>query len=141
VTSAQIQDAVGLLRRLWRGESVAGHDGPAGSYPYLGLDSDFDFDIPILMAAIGPRSLELAGRCMDGVVLHTYFSDTAMTRAVESIARGARAADRDPASIRVWSVLATVGDHLPEDLRLRRTVGRLATYLQGYGDVLVRVND
>ena len=27
---------------------------------------------------------------------------------------------------------------LPEDLRLKKTVGRLATYLQGYGDLLVR---
>lgn len=141
VTSAQLEDAVCLLRRMWRGERILGHDGPAGSYPYLGQESDFDFDIPVLLAAIGPRSLELAGRCMDGVVLHTFFSDTAMARAVESIARGARAAGRDPASIRVWSVLATIGDHMPEDLRLRRTVGRLATYLQGYGDVLVRMND
>lgn len=141
VTSAQLEDAVGLLRRMWRGERILGHDGPAGSYPYLGQESDFDFDIPVLLAALGPRSLELAGRCMDGVVLHTFFSDTATARAMAAITRGARAAGRDPASIRVWSVLATVGDHLPDDLRLRRTAGRLATYLQGYGDVLVRVND
>lgn len=37
-------------------------------------------------------------------------------------------------------MLATVGDHLDEELRLRKLVGRLATYLQGYGDLLVRVN-
>ena len=43
-------------------------------------------------------------------------------------------------SIRIWSVLATVGDHIAEDVRLKKTVGRLATYLQAYGDVLVRVN-
>ena len=35
---------------------------------------------------------------------------------------------------------ATIGDHLPEELRLRKTVGRLATYLQGYGDLLVSTN-
>lgn len=35
----------------------------------------------------------------------------------------------------------TVGDHLPEDLRLKKMAGRLATYLQGYGDLLVRTND
>jgi hypothetical protein len=40
----------------------------------------------------------------------------------------------------VWSVLATIGDHIPEDARLLKTVGRLATYLQGYGDLLIRVN-
>ncbi|NLA35451.1 MAG: TIGR03857 family LLM class F420-dependent oxidoreductase, partial [Actinobacteria bacterium] len=35
---------------------------------------------------------------------------------------------------------ATVGDHIPEPLRLKKTVGRLATYLQGYGDLLVSTN-
>jgi hypothetical protein len=37
-------------------------------------------------------------------------------------------------------VLATVGDHLDEELRLKKLVGRLATYLQGYGDLMVSVN-
>ena len=43
--------------------------------------------------------------------------------------------------MRVWSCLATVGDHLPEALRLKKTVARLATYLQGYGDLMVRTNN
>lgn len=29
---------------------------------------------------------------------------------------------------------------VPEDIRLKKTVGRLASYLQGYGDLLVRTN-
>jgi alkanesulfonate monooxygenase SsuD/methylene tetrahydromethanopterin reductase-like flavin-dependent oxidoreductase (luciferase family) len=33
-----------------------------------------------------------------------------------------------------------VGDHIAPNLRLKKTVGRLATYLQGYGDLLVRSN-
>ena len=52
----------------------------------------------------------------------------------------AEKAGRDPDSVRVWSCFATVGDHLPEELRLKKTVGRLATYLQGYGDLMVRTN-
>ena len=40
----------------------------------------------------------------------------------------------------MWSCFATVGDHLPEELRLKKTVARLATYLQGYGDLLVNTN-
>ena len=43
--------------------------------------------------------------------------------------------------MRVWSCFATIGDHIDEDLRLKKTVGRLATYLQGYGDLLVRTNE
>ncbi len=139
-TSAQLADTVDLLRRLWRGEVVVGHDGPAGSYPFLHQASTFDEDIPVILCAMGERSLEFAGRVFDGVVLHTYFTDETLERSVAAVRRGAERAGRDPATVRVWSVLATVGDHLPEELRLRKTVGRLATYLQGYGDLMVRVN-
>jgi alkanesulfonate monooxygenase SsuD/methylene tetrahydromethanopterin reductase-like flavin-dependent oxidoreductase (luciferase family) len=59
---------------------------------------------------------------------------------VQTVKHAAAAAGRDPASVRVWSCFATVGDHVPAPLRLRKTVGRLATYLQAYGDLLVRTN-
>lgn len=140
VTGAQITDAVEILRTLWRDESVIGHDGPAGSYPFLHQGAGLDGPIPILMVAIGPKTMELAGRIADGVVLHTFFSDEALERSVAAIRRGAEEAGRDPASVRVWSVLATVGDHLDAEVRMRKLVGRMATYMQGYGDVLVRVN-
>ena len=42
VTGAQLEDAVGIYRTLWSGGSVVGHDGPAGSFPYLSQDSSFD---------------------------------------------------------------------------------------------------
>ena len=89
---------------------------------------------------IAGRRLERAGTCMDSVVLHTYFTDDTLARSVAAVRRGAEQAGRDPASVRVWSVLATVGDHISEEAQLRKTVGRLSTYLQGYGDLLVRVN-
>jgi 5,10-methylenetetrahydromethanopterin reductase len=141
VTSAQLEDSIDLLRRLWKGEVVLGHDGPAGRFPLLCLDPQFDEDIPVMLTAMGERTLELAGRVADGVVLHTFFTDEAVRRSVAAVRSGAERAGRDPSSIRIWSVLATVGDHLDEDLRLKKVVGRLATYLQGYGDLMVRVND
>jgi 5,10-methylenetetrahydromethanopterin reductase len=140
VTMAQLEDVAGILRRLWKGEMVLGHDGPAGTYTYLHQDADFDEDIPLMMVALGAKTLEFAGRVFDGVILHTYFNDHAMETSVAAVRRGAEQAGRDPDSIRIWSVLATIGDHIPDDLKLKKTVGRLATYLQGYGDVLVRVN-
>ena len=140
ITSAQIRDTAGILRRLWKGETILGHDGPAGRYPYLHQDAEFDEDIPILMVAMGAKTLELAGECMDAVVLHTFFGDEALTNSVACVRRGAERAGRDPSSIRVWSVLATIGDHIDEAARLKKTVGRLASYLRGYGDVLVAAN-
>jgi 5,10-methylenetetrahydromethanopterin reductase len=140
ITGAQLEDAIGIYRRLWHGEAF-GHDGPAGRYPYLSQDKSFDEDIPVLMMAIGPKSLELAGRVADGVVLHTFFTDETLARAVRTIRESAERAGKDPAQVRIWSVLATVEESIPEEQRLRKLVGRLATYLQGYGEVLVRAND
>lgn len=139
ITGAQMQDAIGIYRRLWRGEAF-GHDGPAGSYPFLSQDSSFDEDIPVLMMAIGDKSLELAGQVADGVVLHTFLSDETLARSVRTVRGAAGAAGRDPSAVRIWAVLAVVEESVPEELALRKLVGRLATYLQGYGEVLVRAN-
>jgi len=141
VTTAQMEDWAGIMRRLWRGEVIIGHDGPVGSYPVLVLDPEFDEDIPLALVAFGPRSLALGGRMFDDVILHTFFTPETLQRCVRTVKTAAERAGRDPNSVRVWSCLATVGDHLPEQVQLRKTVARLATYLQGYGDLLVRTND
>jgi 5,10-methylenetetrahydromethanopterin reductase len=141
ITTAQLEDMAGLMRRMWRGEVVMGHDGPAGKYSILHLDSSFDEDIPLGLMAFGPNTLALAGRAFDMVVLHTFFTDDTVTRAVQTVRTAAEQAGRDPASVRIWSCYATIPDSIPEDLRLKKTVGRLATYLQAYGDLLVRTNN
>ena len=99
ITTAQMEDFVGLTRRLLRG-----------------------------------------GRCFDEVVLHTYVTDETTERAVKTVKRAAEQAGRDPADVKVWSCFATIGDHIPEERRLMKSVGRLATYLQGYGELLVDTN-
>lgn len=140
ITTAQLEDIVGVLRRLFRGEVIMGHEGPAGRYPILHLDSSFDEDIPLGFVAFGPRSLAFAGRTMDMVVLHTFFTDETVERCVSTIRKAAEQAGRDPGAVRIWSCYATVHDGLPEPLKLKKTVGRLATYLQGYGDLMVDTN-
>lgn len=140
ITTAQMEDFAGIMRRLFRGEAILGHDGPAGSWPVLFLDNRLDEHLPMSVVAFGPETLKLAGRCFDEVILHTYFTDETTERAVKTVKEAAEQAGRDPAAVRVWSCFATIGDHLPEDRRLMKTVGRLATYLQGYGELLVRTN-
>jgi probable F420-dependent oxidoreductase len=140
ISSAGMEDFIGVMRRLWKGEMVLGHDGPAGKYPYLNQDATFDEDIPVILVALGAKTLEFAGRVADGVVLHTFFNDQATTDSVQAVRRGAERAGRDPDAIRIWSVLATVSDRLEEPLRLKKLQGRLGSYLQGYGDLLARVN-
>ena len=140
ITTAQMEDFAGLMRRLWHGEVVMGHDGPAGKWPVLALDPEFREDIPLLLSAFGPHSLELAGRCFDEVLLHTFFTDETLVRCVKTVKEAAERAGRDPDRVRVWSCFATIGDHIPEPIRLKKTVGRLATYLQAYGDLMVTTN-
>ena len=140
ITTAQMEDFAGLMRRLLAGETVVGHDGPAGKYPVLRLGSDVSAEVPLLLVAFGPNSLALGGRAFDHVVLHTFFSDETTARCVRTVKEAAEKAGRDPDAVKVWSCFATVGDHIAEDLRLMKTVGRMATYLQGYGDLMLRTN-
>lgn len=141
ITTSQMEDFAGIMRRLFRGQVIMGHDGPAGKWPVLHLDPSLDEHLPMGLVAFGPQTLELAGRCFDEVVLHTFFTDETTARCVQTVKRAAEQAGRDPSSVKVWSCFATVGDHIPEDKRLMKLVGRLGTYLQGYGDLLVRTNN
>src|SRR6478735_7832687 len=140
ITTAQMEDFARLMKRLWAGEMVLGHDGPAGSWPYLNLDGIEGLDIPLGLGAFGPNSLKLGGRAFDQIVLHTFFTDETTARCVRTVKEAAEQAGRDPDRVKVWSCFATVGDHIAPDLQLKKTVGRLASYLQGYGDLLVRTN-
>lgn len=141
ITTAQMEDFAGLMRRLWKGETIIGHDGPAGSWPALRLDAAFDEDIPLAIVAFGHNTLELAGRAFDDVILHTFFTDETVLRCVDTVKQAAERAGRDPGSVRVWSCFATIGNHIETAMQTKKLVGRLATYLQAYGDLMVKTND
>jgi probable F420-dependent oxidoreductase len=133
ITTKQLEDFALLMKRLFRGEMV--FDWPGS--PVLHLDSSLDEDLPMCLTAFGDKTLELAGRVFDDVVLHTYFTDEVTQHCVEVAKNAAADAGRE---IRVWSCFATIPDTFSEEVRLKKTVGRLGTYLQGYGDLLVRTN-
>jgi probable F420-dependent oxidoreductase len=140
ISTAQLEDFAGIIRRLFRGETIIGHKGAAGSWPVLQLDPALDEHLPLGLVAFGPHSLDLGGRCFDEVVLHTFFTDETTARCVDTVKHAAERVGRDPGAVRVWSCFATVGDHIPEQKRIMKLVGRMGTYLQGYGDLLVRTN-
>jgi 5,10-methylenetetrahydromethanopterin reductase len=141
VKNADLVAFAGLMRKLWRGEPVMGHDSALGKFPFLHQASWLEEPIPLLMTAFGERALAFAGSVFDGVILHTFMSDEAVARAVGLVRRGAEEAGRDPASVMVWSVLAVACDAGEERL-LRLLTARMATYLQipGYGELLFRIN-
>jgi probable F420-dependent oxidoreductase len=140
-TYAREEEFIDLMRRLWRGETITNYEGALGSFASLGLAPYVSEDIPILYVGFGPKSLAHAGRIYNGVHLHTFMNDHALTSAVDSVRSGEKDAGRDPGKVKVWSVFATACD-VSEAVYLKYIVARLATYLQipGYGELLVSVN-
>lgn len=140
VTEAVLRDFIGLMRKLWTDGFVLDHDGPAGKWPVLHNRSGLGEGPPLGLVAVGPKTMALAGETCDFVILHTFFSEQATTDSIAAVRAGAERAGRDPDGVRIWSCLAAVPDGLSEADTVRRGVGRLVTYLQVYGDVLVSVN-
>ena len=142
ITTAQMEDFAGLMRRLWKGETIFGHDGPAGSWPVLRLDPDFDEDIPLALVAFGP---ELPGPRRPGLrrrdpphVLHRRDPRSAASRTVKERGRAGR--PRPGVGARCGRASPRSATTSPRTCACKKTVGRLATYLQGYGDLLVATN-
>src|SRR3546814_15708286 len=71
ITTAQMEDFAGLMRRLWKGETIFGHDGPAGSWPVLRLGPVFVEEIPPGPTDFGEHSVALVRcPCGDGTLNH-----------------------------------------------------------------------
>jgi probable F420-dependent oxidoreductase len=139
---AVLEDCAGVLRTLWRGGTVSDHDGPLGRFPgRLSLGVELERPPRLALGALGPRTQELAGRAFDDLILHSHWTDEAVTRSVALARRAAERAGRDPDALRVWAMLVTACDQ-PEEQILARVVRRMTTYLQwpGYGELIVAAN-
>jgi 5,10-methylenetetrahydromethanopterin reductase len=58
--------------------------------------------VPIFLAASGPRTLRLAGRIADGVVIRTGILPDVIRDSIAQVEAGAREAGRDPAAVERW---------------------------------------
>lgn len=134
-------DTADIVRRLCRGERVT-YDGPAGRFPHLRLGDLPDAEPPpIILAAIGPKTLALAGRSFDGVLLHPFLTVDAVRRSARIVRAAAEEAGRDPAAISVYVTVVTASGLPPEEEEA--VVGaRAVTYFQipGFGELLAGVN-
>jgi probable F420-dependent oxidoreductase len=141
VTNAVLTDTVDILRRLCRGERVS-YDGPAGRFPRIRLGDLPDAPPPpIVLAAVGPKSLALAGRLFDGVLLHPFLTPDAVADSAARVRTAATEAGRDPAEVRVYATVVTAPD-LIESEQTAVVTARALTYLQvpGFGERLAAVN-
>ncbi|NQX89511.1 MAG: TIGR03857 family LLM class F420-dependent oxidoreductase [Halioglobus sp.] len=141
VTNAQMADGLEILRTLWGGEKIVGYDGPMGNLPYLSSGDWLNAAIPIYFVGFGEKSLRFAGECFDGIHLHTFITPEGVRRARQTITESQANANRDPDSVKICTVLATLVNP-DRETWLRKIVGRMATYMQapGYAELLVELN-
>jgi probable F420-dependent oxidoreductase len=135
-------DYVDILRRLWRGETVA-YDGPAGTYGRLAMGDRHEGPDPeVWFGTFGlPRGADAAARGFDGVLLVPTMTPEATRASVTRIREACERIGRDPRSIRIAQCVITAPDL--DELETRQLAhGRAVTYLQapGYRDALIRVN-
>jgi probable F420-dependent oxidoreductase len=140
-TNRILADSADILRRLCRGDKVS-YDGPVGHFPAMRLSDLPDAPPPpLVLAAIGPKTLALAGTHFDGVLLHPFLTPDAVARSVATVRGAAEAAGRDPSSIRVYATVITASG-LPPEEEAAVVGGRAVTYFQipGFGEQLAGTN-
>jgi 5,10-methylenetetrahydromethanopterin reductase len=140
-TLASLGDCADILRQLWAGETV-GYDGPAGRFPRLRLAQRIDGPPPpLLLAAVGPKTLDLAGRSFDGVILHPFLTAAAVARSVRIVRAAATKSGRDLTGFGCYAAVVVAPDRSPQDAEVA-VRARAAGYFQvtGLGDALVAAN-
>jgi 5,10-methylenetetrahydromethanopterin reductase len=116
-TLSEMRRAVTTLKALLAGESVD-FDGTRGRLGYAS-----GRHIPVIMAASGPKAIELAGEIADGVLMligcHPRIAEEALTL----IDRGAKRSGRRVEDLEVvWAVRTGVAETSAEARRLARPV-------------------
>lgn len=127
----RLREYVESIRLVLRGGPV----DYAGEYVKMrGLSLDFTpprAEIPIYIAATGPRALRLAGMIADGVILNVFTSVQYTERAVRIVREGARSAGRSGGDVDILSYNAVSAgiDEASAREPLRKLV---ATYLLNF---------
>ncbi|HEY0187498.1 MAG TPA: LLM class flavin-dependent oxidoreductase [Cellulomonas sp.] len=112
LANARVDDldqSIDAIRRLLAGERVTGSAGP-----HRLVDAELRHptqqQVPVFVAASGPRTLELAGRVADGVILLCGLDPVAIDWALAHVDRGAAAAGRPRPHIALFAYGAVHDD-------------------------------
>lgn len=104
---ATMREYTEAMRLLWRGGEVS-YDGKVVHIDRIVPDVlPVNGSVPVVIGAIGPQMLELAGEIADGVVLTGFSPPPYVKWAVEHVAKGAARAGRDPSEVEIIVMVAT----------------------------------
>ena len=125
---ARLEEAIALLRQWWASPHTASSEGPIG---VAGWERRFGplRQPPILLAAAGPRAVDLAGRVADGIIFNEMTSLPAIRRIVDDARRSAEAAGRDPSALQFVARpgLVVTDDPTPAIARKKRGIALINT--------------
>jgi probable F420-dependent oxidoreductase len=121
----RMRDAVRIIRAILRGEPVP--ETTVGARAFRLETVPPRPELPIYVAALGPRMCELAGELADGVILNWATPDY-VRRAVERVRAGAARAGRDPASVTIACYLRVCAGAPPAVMR-RALAREIARYI------------
>jgi 5,10-methylenetetrahydromethanopterin reductase len=114
-TLAEMRQTIVDLKALLSGESVQFH-ARSGRLQFAARRR-----IPVLMAASGPRSIELAGEVADGVMLLVGFTPGIVGAALDRLEQGARRSGRRVEDLEIiWAVRTGTAESLEEARRQAR---------------------
>jgi 5,10-methylenetetrahydromethanopterin reductase len=110
LTTSQLEEYIRALRALLAGDEVTWH----GTRLHLGWVGR---PAPVILAAYGPRTQRLAGRCADGVLIASAVGGRVLREAISTARDGAVEAGRDPDALAIWVMgRASVGDDADDAL-------------------------
>lgn len=119
-TSAEMREGLGMLRALLDGRDWD-FTGPGGTVRSRLRDPRPE--VPLHLAASGPRNLRLAGEAADGVILLSGVSPRTLEGATARVREGAEAAGRDVGRIPLTvSAFCAVTDDIEADARLIKPI-------------------
>ena len=119
-TLRQMRRCIMEVKALLAGEAVQ-YDGMTNRLDFAG--SDGGAGVPVLMAASGPRSLELAGEVADGALVLVGYTPGIVGKAMEHLETGAKRSGRTLDDLDVmFAVRTCVADSTEEAQRLARPV-------------------
>ena len=116
--AAEVGEFARAVQRLCAGEEITWQDARA-QVRWARCD------VPVWMAAEGPRMQYLAGQVADGVLLSNALHPEVLDSALRQVAAGAQAAGRSMAGIEVWCMAAMCFDET-EQAAIRRLRAILA---------------
>ena len=115
----RLRETITIVRGLLQGEPVT-HQGRVFNVSDAGLGGSAPAEpVPIYIAALGPKMLELAGEVADGVLLN-WTASGYLKEAVEHVHQGAAKAGRDPSQIDIAGYIRVAVGEDPDSIRAAR---------------------